>query len=407
MNLTERFLRYVTIHTTSSELTSETIPSTPCQWDLARVLEQDMKGLGIDQVHVSSHAYVFGKIPSNIQKKAPAIGFIAHMDTSPDASGKNVHPRIIRNYDGGEIILNEALGMSMSPASYEVLSAAIGKDLFVTDGTTLLGGDDKAGVTAILCAAEYLLQHPEIPHGEICIGFTPDEEIGNGPTEFDVADFGADLAYTVDGGLMSELQYENFNGASAFVEVRGSLIHPGEAKGKMINAGLVAMEFNSLLPAGQTPRDTCGYEGFYHLTDMKGDVAHASLSYIIRDHSRAIFEERKNKMREAAREINRRYGEGTLELHLRDSYFNMSEMIEPHPELLENAKKAMLASGVTPEVVPIRGGTDGARLSFMGLPCPNLGTGSANHHGPYEFAIIQEMETVRDILVGIAAEFAR
>ena len=406
MNLTERFLRYVTIHTTSSELTSETIPSTPCQWDLARVLEQDMKDLGIDQVHVSSHAYVFGKIPSNIQKKAPAIGFIAHMDTSPDASGKNVHPRIIRNYDGGEIILNEALGMSMSPASYEVLSAAIGKDLIVTDGTTLLGGDDKAGVTAILCAAEYLLQHPEIPHGEICIGFTPDEEIGNGPTEFDVADFGADLAYTVDGGLMSELQYENFNGASAFVEVRGSLIHPGEAKGKMVNAGLVAMEFNSLLPAGQTPRDTCGYEGFYHLTDMKGDVAHASLSYIIRDHSRAIFEERKNKMREAAREINRRYGEGTLELHLRDSYFNMSEMIEPHPELLENAKKAMLASGVTPEVVPIRGGTDGARLSFMGLPCPNIFAGGLNFHGKMEFVPVESMEKAVEVIRNIITLYA-
>ena len=406
MNLTERFLRYVKINTQSNEYTADTIPSTACQWDLARVLEQDMKDLGISQVRVSSQGYVFGKIPANTDKEVPAIGFIAHMDTSPDASGKNVKPRIIENYDGGDILLNEALGMSMNPQAYPALRTAIGKDVIVTDGTTLLGGDDKAGVTAILCAAEYILNHPELIHGDICVGFTPDEEIGNGPTGFDVADFGAQFAYTADGGMASELQYENFNAASAEIEVRGNLIHPGEAKDKMVNAGVVAMEFNALLPAGQTPRDTEGYEGFFHMTEMKGDVGHASLHYIIRDHDRTSFEGRKAAMKEAAAQINARYGEGTLEIYIRDTYSNMKEMIEPYPIILEAAKQSMLANGVTPDVVPIRGGTDGARLSFMGLPCPNLGTGSANHHGPYEFAVVQEMEKVRDIIVGIAKVFA-
>lgn len=401
MNLTERFIRYATINTQSAE--AESIPSTTCQWDLIRVLEQDMKDLGISEVRVFEHGYVFGCIPATTEKDVPAIGFIAHMDTATEASGKGVKPRIVETYDGGTIVLNETLGISMDSEQFPILKQTIGKDLIVTDGTTLLGGDDKAGVTTILCAAEYLLQHPEIPHGKICIGFTPDEEVGRGPDMFDVEDFGAKFAYTVDGGLAAELQYENFNGATAEIEIRGNLIHPGEAKDKMVNAGLVAMEYNALLPAGQTPRDTSGYEGFFHLLHIEGDTGRAAMTYLIRDHSREIYERRKADMRAAAAAINEKYGEGTLEIRIRDAYSNMKEMVEPYPEILELAKKAMMANDVAPEIVPIRGGTDGARLSFMGLPCPNLGTGSANHHGPYEFAVIQEMEKVRDILVSIAA----
>ena len=404
MNLTERFLRYVSVNTQSAE--AEQIPSTPCQWDLIRLLEQDMKDLGISDVRVSEHGYVFGRIPSNTEKKVPAIGLIAHMDTAGECSGKDVKPRIIRSYDGGQIVLNEALGMAMDPEKYPSLKAGIGKDIIVTDGTTLLGADDKAGVTNILCAAEVLLSHPEIPHGDVCIGFTPDEEVGRGADAFDVKDFGADFAYTVDGGLLGELEYENFNGASASVTVKGTVIHPGEAKGRMVNAALVAMAFNDMLPKGQTPADTEGREGFYHLLHIEGDVARAEADYIIRDHDRQIFEERKLIFRNIAEELNRRYGEGTVTCRVTDSYYNMKEQIEPHPELIETAEAAMRDHGVTPKIVPVRGGTDGARLSYMGLPCPNLCTGGANFHGPYEFTVIQDMETIRDILVTIVKRFA-
>ncbi len=399
MNLTERFLRYVAVNTQSAE--SERIPSTDCQWDLIRLLEQDMNDLGISDVRVSDQGYVFGRIPSNVEKALPVIGLIAHMDTAGECSGKDVNPRIIRNYDGGTIVLNESLGMTMDPGKFPSLRAGIGKDIIVTDGTTLLGADDKAGVTNILCAAEILLTHPEIPHGEICIGFTPDEEVGRGADGFDVADFGADVAYTVDGGLLGELEYENFNAATAVVRVKGSVIHPGEAKGKMINAALVAMEFNEQIPKGQTPADTEGREGFWHLLNVRGDVGSAEMVYIIRDHDRKLFEERKQIFGQIAEELNRKYGAGTVAVEVTDSYYNMKEMIEPHMELIEKAEAAMREHGVTPRVVPVRGGTDGARLSYMGLPCPNLCTGGANFHGPYEFTVIQDMETIRDILVSI------
>lgn len=399
MNLTERFLRYVAVNTQSAE--SERIPSTDCQWDLIRLLEQDMKDLGISDVRVSEQGYVFGRIPSNVDHRVPVIGLIAHMDTAGECSGKDVKPRIIRNYDGGTIVLNEALGMSMDPGKFPSLRAGIGKDIIVTDGTTLLGADDKAGVTNILCAAEILLTHPEIPHGEICIGFTPDEEVGRGADGFDVADFGADVAYTVDGGLLGELEYENFNAATAVVRVKGSVIHPGEAKGKMINAALLAMEFNEQIPKGQTPADTEGREGFWHLLNVRGDVGSAEMVYIIRDHDRKLFEDRKQIFGQIAEELNRKYGAGTVAAEVTDSYYNMKEMIEPHMELIEKAEAAMREHGVTPRVVPVRGGTDGARLSYMGLPCPNLCTGGANFHGPYEFTVIQDMETIRDILVSI------
>ncbi len=405
MNLTERFFRYITINTQSAD--SEKIPSTECQWDLIRLLAKDMAEIGISQVRVSSQGYVFGEIPSNLPAdqtaKVPAIGFIAHMDTSPDAPGENVTPRIIHGYDGGCIELGN--GLQMDPEHFPSLRQGIGKDIIVTDGSTLLGGDDKAGVTEILCAAEILLNHPEIPHGKICIGFTPDEETGNGPTGFDVADFGADFAYTVDGGKMNELQYENFNGADALLTFTGNLIHPGEAKGRMVNAVRLAAEFDRRLPAGQTPADTEGYEGFYHLVNISGNVGSAESAYIVRDHDRDLFEKRKEIMRGIAEEMNHIYGEGSVRLQLTDSYYNMKEQVVPHPEVIDKAKAAMRKNQVEPEVVPIRGGTDGARLSYMGLPCPNLGTGSENHHGPYEFAVIQDMETLRDILVTLAEEW--
>ena len=404
MNLTERFLRYVAINTQSAE--AETIPSTACQWDLIRLLEEDMKELGISDVRVSPEGYVFGQIPANVPGSIPAIGLIAHMDTAGEYSGKDVKPRIIRNYTGGTVVLNQALGLSMSPEQFPSLAAGIGKDLIVTDGTTLLGADDKAGVTEILCAAEYLLSHPEIPHGKICIGFTPDEEVGRGADAFDVQDFGADFAYTVDGGLLGELEYENFNAATAVLRFTGNVIHPGEAKGKMVNAALLAMEFNQAIPAGETPADTEGREGFYHLLRMQGDVAAAESVYIIRDHDKTLFEERKETFRRIAAELQKKYGEERIRLSLRDSYYNMIEKIRPHMELIEIAEAAMKEQGVTPRVLPVRGGTDGARLSYMGLPCPNLCTGGANFHGPYEFAVIQDMETIRDILVSIVRRFA-
>ena len=405
MNLTERFIRYVRINTQSGD--AEQIPSTEGQWDLARTLATDMASIGISNVRVSSNCYVFGEIPANTSRKVPSLGLIAHMDTASEASGDHVNPHIIRGYDGSRILLNEETGMSMSPEEFPALRAGIGKDIIVTDGTTLLGGDDKAGVTEILCAAEELLSHPEIPHGKICIGFTPDEEVGRGPEKFDIADFGADFAYTVDGGRLGEMECENFNGASAVLHFRGNLIHPGEAKGRMINAVLLAMEFNDGLPKNQTPADTEGREGFYHLLHLNGNVGSAESAYIIRDHDRQLFEARKNKVMDIVRAMNEKYGEGTVTADVQDSYYNMKEKIEPHMELITLAKEAMTQNGVTPVIQPIRGGTDGAQLSFRGLPCPNLCTGSENHHGPYEFAVIQDMEKIRDILVSLIQNFAK
>ena len=408
MFVEERFLNYVAIETQSAD-DCETVPSTEGQWNLAKLLQQELIDLGVSNVQLSDHCYVTGYIPSNLPegKTAPALGFIAHMDTATETSGAGIKARIVKDYDGGVIVLNEELGLTLDPAVFESLKNHVGDDLIVTDGTTLLGADDKAGVAEIMALAEYLLTHPEVPHGKICIGFTPDEEVGNGPAFFDVEGFGAELAYTVDGGGLGELEYENFNAAGAQIEVQGNVIHPGSAKGKMRNAALIAARFQSMLPAEETPAHTEGYEGFFHLHDMAGDVSYAKLDYLIRDHDRASFEARKALLHEIAGKLNAEYGVDLVTVKVRDSYYNMKEQILPHMELIDLAKEVMEELGVKPLVVPIRGGTDGARLSFMGLPCPNLCTGGYNFHGPYEYCSIQSMRKVVDILLGLTQKFIR
>lgn len=395
MSVKEKFLDYVRYDTQSDETTG-TMPSTAKQKLLAQRLVDDMKQIGIADAHMDEHGYVYGTIPANCEKKN-TIGFIAHMDTSPDFSGENVKPRIIENYDGKDIVLNEALGIVTAVADFPALTKRIGKTLIVTDGTTLLGADDKAGVAEILQAAEEIIRD-NLPHGTVKIAFTPDEEIGAGPDAFDVEGFGCDFAYTVDGGDLGELEYENFNGASAKVVVKGRSVHPGSAKDKMINASRIAMEFASLLPVREIPENTEGYEGFAHLLDIHGEIEHAELHYIIRDHDKALFEARKEKFRLAAEFINRKYGRDLVQVELKDTYYNMKEMILPHMEIMETAKAAMLKNGVEPKISPIRGGTDGARLSFMGLPCPNLCTGGENAHGKFEFAVLEDMEKIVDII---------
>lgn len=395
MTVLERFLDYVT-YDTQSDPSATTIPSTEKQKLLAARLVEDMKKIGISDAFMDEHGYVYGTIPANCPRKN-TIGFIAHMDTSPDFSGKDVKPRLVENYDGGDIVLNEALNIVTTTADFPALKERVGKTLIVTDGTTLLGADDKAGIAEILAAAEEILKS-DAPHGTVKIAFTPDEEIGAGPNEFDVKGFGCDFAYTVDGGDLGELEYENFNGASAHVAVRGRSVHPGTAKNKMINAMTVAMEFHALLPKHEVPENTEGYEGFLHLTDMHGEIENAALSYIIRDHNLAPFEARKEKFRLAAEFINRKYGRDLVTVTIRDSYRNMREKIEPHMEIIELAKNAMLENGVTPKILPIRGGTDGARLSFMGLPCPNLCTGGENAHGKFEFAVKEDMEQIVNVI---------
>ena len=397
MNTTERFLKYVAFDT-RSEQEVEQIPSTKKQFELANALADEMRQMGISGVRVDEHAYVYGFLPETAPG-LPSLGFIAHMDTSPDAEGANVKPRIVKNYDGKDIQLNQTT--VLSPERFPALSRYVGQDIIVTDGNTLLGADDKAGVAEIMTMAEYLLKHPELRRGKISIGFTPDEEVGRGADMFDVKGFGADFAYTVDGGGLGELEYENFNAAGARVTVYGRGIHPGSAKNKMLNAMHVAMEFDAMLPPWERPEHTEGYEGFFHLTQMAGDVEKAALGYIIRDHDMALFTQKKALMEEAASYINKKYGEGTLKLELRDSYFNMKEKILPHMHLIDTASAAMLSLGVTPEIVPVRGGTDGARLSYMGLPCPNLCTGGHNYHGKFEFVPVQSLERTTDILVKI------
>ena len=390
MNVIERFLKYVTFETTSDE-DSETCPSTACQLALADYLAEELRGIGVADAARDELGYVYGHIPaSKGMENEPVIGLIAHMDTSPDVSGKNVLAKIIK-YDG--------TNAGMLDDSH------IGHELIVTDNTTLLGADDKAGVAEILSAAQLLLTS-EKPHGTVKLAFTPDEEIGRGADRFDVAGFGADYAYTVDGGTLGELEYENFNAASAKIELRGKSIHPGSAKGQMVNAALVAMELHGLLPALETPFYTENYEGFYHLVAMRGETEQAELQYIIRDHDRTKFEARKAVMEKACAEINRRYGAGTAALTLRDSYYNMKEKIAPCMFLIENAKKAMESLGVTPKVVPIRGGTDGARLSFEGLPCPNLCTGGENFHGRFEYVPADDMETITNLLAQLMWQLA-
>lgn len=407
MTLKERFLNYVSFDTRSCD-TTDAIPSTEKQWALARFLEKELLDMGAKNVRVSEYCYVMAELPSNMgDKKVPALGFIAHMDTSPDASGENIKPRLVENYDGGIIVLNKERNIALDPKEFESLKTHIGETLIVTDGTTLLGADDKAGIAEIMTLAEHLLKHPEIPHGKICIGFTPDEEIGNGPEKFDVADFGAELAYTVDGGDLGEIEYENFNGANAGVFVKGRSIHPGCAKNKMINAALVAMEFASMLPQCEAPSHTEGYEGFYHLHKFFGTVEEAELQYIVRDHDREKFESRKRFVHTVGEYLNKKYGDGVVEVVTEDRYFNMREQILPHMELIELAKKAMEDEGIKPEIVPIRGGTDGARLSFMGLPCPNLWTGGHNFHGPFEYCSVDSMDKAAAFLVRLTELFAR
>lgn len=394
MTVTERLLHYVSFDTQSDE-SSETCPSTAKQKLLGEALVEEMRAMGIADARIDKDGYVYGSVPGT--PGAPAIGLIAHMDTSPDCSGKDIKPRIVE-YTGGDIALNE--NTVLSPEDFPILSRSIGKHLIVTDGTTLLGADDKAGVAEIMTAAQQLLAMGG-RHATLKIGFTPDEEIGRGADRFDVKGFGADFAYTADGGPVGEIEYENFNAAGAKVVVHGLNIHPGSAKGKMVNSQLIAMEFQSLLPVGQRPELTEGYEGFFHLLGMKGEVERSELHYIIRDHDMEKFEEKKAVMTAAADFINRKYGAGTLELTLKDSYYNMKKCIEPCMYVVERAKKAMAAAGMNPVEVPIRGGTDGARLSYEGLPCPNLCTGGENYHGRFEFIPIEDMEKCVRMLVEI------
>lgn len=400
----ERFLRYVKIDTASDQH-SNTTPSTRKQFDLAKVLFEEMKAMGLESVSLDDNGYLMAVLPGNI-KAAPAIGLIAHMDTSPDFSAAGVNPQIVKNYDGGDILLNKTENLVMSPSDFPELLKYIGQDLITTDGTTLLGADDKAGIAEILTAVEYLMAHPEIPRGDLKIGFTPDEEVGRGADHFDVEKFAADFAYTLDGGEIGELEYENFNAASATVKFNGRNIHPGNAKDKMLNSLLLAMAFNALLPAAERPEHTEGYEGFFHLNEMKGDVEHTELHYIIRDHDMAKFEARKALMTEAAAYMNQRYGSGTTELILKDSYFNMKEKIVPVMEIVEEVKVAMEAVGVKPLIKAIRGGTDGSRLSYMGLPTPNIFTGGHNYHGRFEYIPMASMDKAVEVIVETVRRFA-
>lgn len=398
------FLEYVKIDTQSDE-ESGTSPSTAKQHNLAKLLYEQLIDMGAeDVVYDKEHCYVYATIPASSGcEDAPVLGFIAHMDTSPAVTGKNVSPQIIENYDGGDIVLNAAQNIIMKQADFaESLSLYIGQDLIVTDGTTLLGADDKAGVAEIMTMAACLLKDTDISHGKIRIGFTPDEEIGAGPDYFDVALFGSDFAYTVDGGRIGELEYENFNASGAKVMVHGRSVHPGDAKHKMLNAILLLQEFQSMLPVGENPMYTEGYEGFFHLDSISGNVEEAVGDYIIRDHDKVKFEQKKALFLQIGRFLNQKYGEGTVEIAMQDSYYNMREIMEQHMHLIDNAKAAMEELSITPIVQPIRGGTDGARLSFMGLPCPNLGTGGHNFHGRFEYACVQSMEKNVELLVRIA-----
>lgn len=394
MTALERFLRYVAIDSGSND-ESHTHPSTEKQWDMARMLEKELREMGAQEVRVSPECYVYATIPANADNQ-PVIGLIAHMDTVPAVPTGPVRARVIR-YEGGDVEIGH--GVTMRAAEFESLSHHIGHDLVITDGTTLLGGDDKAGVAAIMAACELLMTDPSILHGKICIGFTPDEEIGEGSDAFDIKGFGADFAYTVDGGASDEFECENFNACTAIVTVHGFNIHPGSAKNKMKNASRMAMEFAGMLPDSETPEHTELREGFYHLTHMQGEEVTATLHYIIRDHSRALFEKRKARMRAITEYLNVKYGEGAFELTLKDTYANMKEIIDQYPHIMERALAAMRAVGVEPKVLPIRGGTDGARLSFEGLPCPNMPTGTYHMHGVMEYVSVQEMETVTRMIV--------
>lgn len=398
----ERFLRYIKIDTQSAHK-STTYPSTDKQFDLLRLLVDELLELGLEDVAIDQYGYVTATLPANIEKQGvPVIGFLAHVDTSPDLSGKNVNPQFVEDYDGGIITLNAEKGITMSPEEFPDLKLYLGKTLITTDGTTLLGADDKAGIAEIMTAVETLIENPDIKHGTIKIGFTPDEEVGSGVDYFDVAAFGADFAYTVDAGEVGQVQYENFNAAGAELIIHGRNVHPGTSKMKMRNALLIGMEFNDLLPVFERPEYTEGYEGFYHLFQFGGSVEEATTTYIIRDHDRTKFEAKKALMVEAVDYINAKYGDAIIELKLEDSYYNMREMIEPRPEIMDCAIKAIEAVGLTPKIDPLRGGTDGSRLSYMGLPTPNLFTGGHYAHGKYEFIPTFAMEKAVEVLVKIA-----
>lgn len=398
----ERFLNYVKIDTCSMEREDGVFPSTDKQRNLALLLKQELEEMGAaDVIYDEKHCYVYATLPATVKDEVPVLGFIAHMDTSPAMSGKNVTPRIIETYAGGDIVLNLEENIILSVSDFPEIEEYIGMDLIVTNGLTLLGADDKAGISEIMTMASYLCRHPEVPHGEIKIAFTPDEEVGNGVDYFDVRLFGADYAYTVDGGKLGELEYENFNAAGAKLIIHGCSVHPGSAKGKMRNALLIAQEFQGLLPIQENPMYTEGYEGFYHLDSLSGTVERAVCDYIIRDHDKKKFSRKKEFFLEAASFLNKKYGDGTIEIMMKDSYYNMKEQLLPHMHLIEHAKRAMEELEITPIVTPIRGGTDGARLSFMGLPCPNLGTGGHNCHGKFEYICIQSMERVVMLLLKI------
>lgn len=399
-NVIDRFLNYVTVDTQSKE-DMESVPSTEKQLALAKILAKELESLGASEVRISSHGYVYATIPATTDKKLPVLGFVSHMDTSPAYSGTDVKPQIHKQYQGGGLLMNPETQLRMTEEEFPDLAKYRGQDLIATDGSTLLGADDKAGVAEIMTMAEYLLSNPQIPHGTIKIGFTPDEEVGRGTDFFEVEGFGADVAYTVDGGELGELEYENFNAASAKVTVHGSSIHPGSSKGRMRNSVLMAMELQSMLPVFDNPMYTEGYEGFYHLDGITGTVEHTQMNYIIRDHDMKKFREKKAYIEKAIEFLNQKYGNGTFTLDLKDSYFNMKEKLEPFMYLIDIAKESMVELEIEPKIRPIRGGTDGARLSYMGLPCPNLCTGGHNFHGKYEFISIQSMEKVVELLIRI------
>ncbi len=403
-NILDRFLRYVAVDT-QSDPESENQPSSHKELDLLEMLKKELNDMGVD-ASLDEFGYVMASIPSNCDKDIPAVGFIAHADTSPDASGANVKPRIVRNYDGKDILLNEESGLALKTADFPELTGYTGQTIVTTDGTTLLGADDKAGIAEIMDAVQYIVTHPEFKHGDIKIGFTPDEEIGRGVVKFDVAKFGARYAYTMDGGKIGELEYENFNAASATVHIQGRNIHPGYAKGKMRNAILIGMELNSLLPIEQRPEYTEGYEGFFHIIGFNGTVEEASFSYIIRDHDINLYENKKKVMEQCVDFINTKYGAGTAALEIKHQYYNMRKEVEPHYHIVEKAVKAMEMENIKPVIQPIRGGTDGANLSFMGLPCPNIFAGGHNFHGKMEFIPVESMEKASKVILNIISLFA-
>lgn len=402
--LMKRFTTYVKVDTQSNE-DSETCPSTDGQWTLLRMLRDELESIGMEEVHLDENGYLFATLPGNTDKEVPVIGFLAHVDTATDFTGKNVNPQIVENYDGKAIVLNKEQGVVLSPDEYPNLKNYIGQTLITTDGTTLLGADDKAGVAEIVTAMDYLLKHPEIKHGKIRVAFTPDEEIGRGPHKFDVKAFGADFAYTMDGGPLGELEYETFNAASAKITVRGNNIHPGSAKGKMVHSAKIAMELHSLLPEDEVPERTEGYEGFYHLLSIHGDVEQTKLYYIIRDHDREKFEAKKANLQSIVNRLKEKYGEDNITLELADQYYNMKEKIEPVKEIVDIAHDAMKSLGIEPIISPVRGGTDGSQLSYMGLPTPNIFAGGENMHGKYEYVSVETMEKAVQVIVEIAKRF--